>query len=117
MEQALGTLSRPIAFLRPGWFMENAVWDVASARDIGVIHSFLQPLDKSVPMMATMDVGRVAADLLQQHRSGRRVLELEVPRRVTPNNVAAAFAEILGRPVRAEPFPAKPGASSLNHKA
>ncbi len=97
--------------------MENAVWDVASARDIGVIHSFLQPLDKSVPMMATMDVGRVAADLLQQHRSGRRVLELEVPRRVTPNNVAAAFAEILGRPVRAEPFPAKPGASSLNHKA
>jgi uncharacterized protein YbjT (DUF2867 family) len=105
MEQALGTVSMPIAFLRPGWFMENAAWDVVSARDRGVIHSFLQPLDKPVPMVATTDVGRVAAELLQQHWSGRRVVELEGPRRVTPNNVAAAFAEILGRPVRAEAIP------------
>src|ERR1700736_6129377 len=91
MEQALDKVSMPIAILRPGWFMENAVWDVVSARDSGVIHSFLQPLDKPVPMVATTDVGRVAAELLQQHWSGRRVVELEGPRRVTPNNVAAAF--------------------------
>jgi NAD(P)H dehydrogenase (quinone) len=105
MEQALGTLSMPIAFLRPGWFMENAAWDVVSARDSGVIYSFLQPLDRPVPMVATTDVGRVAAALLQQRRSGRRVIELEGPRRISPNNVAAAFAEILGRPVRAEAVP------------
>jgi NAD(P)H dehydrogenase (quinone) len=105
MEQALGTLSIPIAFLRPGWFMENAAWDVVSARDCGVIYSFLQPLDRPVPMVATTDVGRVAAALLEQRRSGRRVIELEGPRRISPNNVAAAFAEILGRPVRAEAVP------------
>jgi NAD(P)H dehydrogenase (quinone) len=105
MEQALGTVSMPVAFLRPGWFMENAAWDVVSARDSGVIHSFLQPLDKPVPMVATTDVARVAAELLQQYWSSRRVVELEGPRRVTPNNVAAAFAEILGRPVRAEAIP------------
>jgi hypothetical protein len=28
--------------------MENAEWDVASARDKGMIASFLQPLDKPV---------------------------------------------------------------------
>jgi hypothetical protein len=28
--------------------MENAEWDVASARDKGTIASFLQPLDKPV---------------------------------------------------------------------
>jgi uncharacterized protein YbjT (DUF2867 family) len=105
LEQALSDLPMPIAFLRPGWFMENAVWDVAPAHDSGIIPSFLQPLDKPVPMVATADVGRVASELLQQHWIGRRVVELEGPRRVSPNDVAAAFARILGRPVRAEVVP------------
>ena len=66
---------------------------------------FLQPLDKAVPMVATADVGRVAGQLLQETWSGKRVVELEGPRRVSPNDLAAAFAEILGRPVRAEAVP------------
>jgi uncharacterized protein YbjT (DUF2867 family) len=92
----------PVTFLRPGWFMENAAWDVASARDDGVIASYLQPLDKPVPMVATADVGRVAAELLQQTWSGVRIVELEGPRRVSPNDLASAFARVLDRPVRAE---------------
>ena len=104
MEQALQDLPMPmpVTFLRPGWFMENAAWDVAPARDTGVIPSFLQPLDKAVPMVATADVGRVAAQLLQQTWLGVRVVELEGPQRVSPNDLAAAFAQVLGRPVRAE---------------
>jgi uncharacterized protein YbjT (DUF2867 family) len=102
MEQALRGLPIPVIFLRPGWFMENASWDIASARDEGVIHSFLQPLDKLVPMVATADVGRIAASLLQQNWKGARVVELEGPMRVTPNDIAASFARILGHPVRAE---------------
>jgi NAD(P)H dehydrogenase (quinone) len=105
MEQALSDLPMPVAFLRPGWFMENAAWDVGPARDEGVVHSFLQPLDKVVPMVATADVGRVAAQLLQETWTGKRVVELEGPQRVSPNDLAAAFAEILGRPVRAEAVP------------
>jgi len=101
MEQALAGLPVPVTFLRPGWFMENALWDVAPARD-GLIHSFLQPLDKPVPMVATADVGRVAAELLQQIWSGKRVVELEGPRRISPNDIAACFADILGQPVRTE---------------
>src|ERR1700685_2297714 len=56
IEQALRKLSLPIIFLRPGWFMENSAWDVAPAKN-GVIPSFLQPLDKPVPMAATADIG------------------------------------------------------------
>src|SRR6202789_975441 len=88
MEQALRDLSIPVTFLRPGWFMENAAWDVAPAGDKGMISSFLQPLNKAVPMVATADVGRVAAQLLQQTWSGVRVVELEGPKRVTPNDLA-----------------------------
>ncbi|CAB3806085.1 hypothetical protein LMG28138_05759 [Pararobbsia alpina] len=82
--------------------MENAAWDVAPARDEGTIFSFLQPLNKAVPMVATADVGRVAAQLFQQTWSGVRVVELEGPQRVSPNDLAEAFAQVLGRPVRAE---------------
>jgi len=105
MEQALRELPMPVTFLRPGWFMENATWDVAPARDQGMIASFLQPLDKAVPMVATADVGRVAAELLQQTWRGVRVVELEGPHRVSPNDLAEAFAQVLGRPVQAEVVP------------
>jgi uncharacterized protein YbjT (DUF2867 family) len=105
IEQALRELPLPITFLRPGWFMENSAWDVAPATKTGVIPSFLQPLDKPVPMVATADIGRVAAELLQETWSGHRIVELEGPHRVTPKEIAAAFAELLGRPVRVEAVP------------
>jgi uncharacterized protein YbjT (DUF2867 family) len=101
IEVELRQMPMPVTFLRPGWFMENAAWDIAPARE-GLLASFLQPLDKPVPMVATADVGRVAADLLLQEWTGTRVVELEGPHRVSPNHLAAAFARILGRPVRAE---------------
>lgn len=105
VEKALGAVAVPICFLRAAWFMENAVWDVAPARATGVVPSFLQPLDKPVPMVATADIGRLAARLLQESWSGRRIVELEGPQRVTPNDIAATFAKILGRPVRLQAVP------------
>lgn len=102
LEEALGSLALPVTFLRPGWFMENAVWDVAPAMESGVIPSFLQPLDKPVPMIATADVGRVAAELLQESWSGKRIVELEGERRVTPNQIAACFARLLDKTVTAQ---------------
>jgi len=81
--------------------MENSSWDVAPAKT-GMIQSFLQPLDKSVPMVATADIGRLAAELLQETWNGHRVVELEGPHRVTPNEIAAGFANLLGRPVKVE---------------
>jgi uncharacterized protein YbjT (DUF2867 family) len=84
--------------------MENSIWDVAPARN-GVIPSFLQPLDKPVPMVATADIGQVAAELIQTVWTGRRVVELEGPHRVTPEQIAATFADLLGRPVKTEAVP------------
>jgi NAD(P)H dehydrogenase (quinone) len=98
-------LPTPITFLRPAWFMENSSWDVAPARGQGVIPSFLQPLDKAVPMVATADIGKAAAALLQETWNGHRVIELEGPQRVTPNEIAAIFAKLLGRSVRMEVVP------------
>ena len=103
-EKSLGTLPLPITFLRAAWFMENTAWDVAPARTTGVVPSFLYPLDKPVPMVATEDIGRVAAELLQETWQGRRVVELEGAR-LSPNDIAAAFGRVLEREVRTEAVP------------
>ena len=105
MEQALGLLPMPVAFLRAAWFMENAASDVEPAVKTGVLQSFLQPLDKPFPMVATADIGRVAAELLQENWGGRKVIELEGSRRITPNDIAATFSKVLGRGVTIEAIP------------
>jgi uncharacterized protein YbjT (DUF2867 family) len=105
MEHAFRELPLPLTFLRPAWFLENCAWDVAPARQSGVIPSFLQPLDKAFPMVATGDVARVAAELMQETWSGQRVVELEGPSRVSPNQIAHAFSSLLKRPVRMEAVP------------
>jgi NAD(P)H dehydrogenase (quinone) len=105
MEEALSTLPLPVTLLRPAWFMENLSWDIAQARDQGVISCFLQPLDKAMPMVATADVGRVAAELLLQDWTGKRVVELEGPERVSQNGIAAELSKALHRPVCAETVP------------
>jgi NAD(P)H dehydrogenase (quinone) len=105
IEGVLRELAIPITFLRPGWFMENARWDIAQAKTTGVIPSHLQPLDRPVPMVSTVDIGRVAAGFIQETWSGHRVVELEGPQRVTPNEIAATFARLLGRAERMEVVP------------
>jgi len=102
LEEALGNLDLPVTFLRPAWFMENALWDVPAARDEGVLRSFLQPADKAFSMVATQDVGSTAAALLREVWSGTRIVELEGPQRISPNDFARAFAEVLEQPVRVE---------------
>lgn len=105
MEQQLGQLPMPVAFLRAAWFMENSLWDIAPARDEGVLHSFLQPLDKAVPMVATADVGCTASMLLQESWQGVRIVELEGPRRISPQRLAATLGRLLGRDVQARSVP------------
>ena len=56
-------------------------------------------------MVATADIGRVTAELLQERWSGHRVVELEGPKRVTPNEIGTTFAKLLGTPVRMEVVP------------
>ncbi|MNJ98656.1 NAD(P)H azoreductase [compost metagenome] len=98
-EEGLRNVSVPIALMRAAWFMENAAWDVDAAK-AGTIHSFLQPLDHKIPMVATQDIGHTIADLLRETWVGTRVIELEGPQRYSANDIAAGFAKVLGHFVR-----------------
>jgi NAD(P)H dehydrogenase (quinone) len=100
----LRTVTVPVGLLRAGWFMENAATDAEAARS-GVIPSFLQPLDHAIPMVATIDIGRTAAELMRDTWSGVRLVELEGPQRYSARDIAKAFAAALGRNVRMDPVP------------
>jgi uncharacterized protein YbjT (DUF2867 family) len=103
-EAMLRTVAVPVAFLRAAWFMENAAWDIESAKS-GVVHSFLQPLDHRIPMVAMEDIAQTAVELLGEYWKGVRIVELEGPERYSSNDVAAALASALGTPVRNEIVP------------
>jgi NAD(P)H dehydrogenase (quinone) len=71
----------------------------------GLIHSFLQPLDHAIPMVATADIAETATELLQETWQGIRIVKLEGPQRYSAIDIAAGFSRALGRVVRAEPVP------------
>ena len=105
LEQELGTLPMPVTFLRPAWYMENFSGDISPARETGVVPSFLQPLDRLFPMVATDDVGSTAAELMLDSWIGLRVVELEGPTRISPQQAAEIIGKLLGRQVRMETVP------------
>ncbi|WGD29748.1 NmrA family NAD(P)-binding protein [Ancylobacter sp. WKF20] len=98
IEQHLKGLSRPVAFLRPGYFMENWLHVMAPVRDAGVLPSMLA-LDRPVPMVTVADIGAMAAKMLTETWMGRRIVELAGPTNLAPEALARLLAAELGRPV------------------
>ena len=104
LEGALAPLGIPFTAVRAAYFMENWGAVVHPAKTDGVLPSTLT-LGRAVPMVATADIGRVAAEALLAGPAAGRVIELAGPRDYTPEEVGAAFARVLGRPVKVAPVP------------
>lgn len=79
MEQAFNKLSLPTASIRAAWFMENFVGQIGAVASGSPLLSFIDPASKKIPMIATSDIGKLGAQLLQQNWIGHRVVELEGP--------------------------------------
>jgi NAD(P)H dehydrogenase (quinone) len=107
MEQAFKTLDIPTASIRAAWFMENFQGNIAYAKESGKLPSFLNPLDLSIPMVSATDIGKLAADLLEENWKGHRILELSGPCSYSANDVAYVLSYRLNSPVRAEAIPAE----------
>lgn len=99
-EQRLAELGIPVVFLRAAYFMENWARVVEPMRTRGILPSLLVPVERAIPMVATEDIGRVAADLLREDWTGIRKIGLEGPAAYSPADIAAIFARALDRPVR-----------------
>ena len=104
LEQAFENSEIPVTFIRAGSFMENwnAVLDAAKTN--GVLPSFYQPLDRKLPQVAAADIGRVAAEAMQEKTDGVEVKEL-AGFWVSPAETAEIFGKVLGKEVKAVAVP------------
>lgn len=100
-EGMIGGAAPNATVLRASYFLENWAAVLGEAKAKGVLLSFLTP-DRAIPMVATKDVGRAAAEALVDPPKGRLVIELSGPRDFTPEDVAAAVGKALGREIRVQ---------------
>jgi len=103
LEEALDNLPFPTAFIRAGSFLENYTWGLAAAASTGWFDTYLTPADRPVPMIATADIGEQVARLLVGGWSGKKIVGLGSP--ISPDDLARAMGEVLGRPIQARPIP------------
>jgi uncharacterized protein YbjT (DUF2867 family) len=85
--------------------MENVGGYAAAMKGDGVLPVFGGGESVRFPMVATKDIGRVAAAALLAPPRTSEVLELSGPEEYSFEDAATAASEILGRPVKATPVP------------
>jgi len=103
-EQALGRTAKRLTILRPSYFMENWAPVIGAAKAEGVLPTFIAPQAK-IPMTSTKDIGRIGAEHLMAGGSAKQIVEMAGPEDYSPNHVAAALGQLLGKPVTAQHAP------------
>jgi uncharacterized protein YbjT (DUF2867 family) len=85
-------------YLRAGYFMENTLPQAQVIKQFGMVGGPLRP-DLKVPMIATRDIGTVAADrLLKLDFSGHSTRELLGQRDLNYTEVATIIGKAIGKP-------------------
>jgi uncharacterized protein YbjT (DUF2867 family) len=104
-EARLPKTGAKVTFVRAAYFVEN--WgSVLGAAAHGKLPTFLPP-DLAIPMVATRDIGLVAAKALVEGPPAAKteLIELAGPRDYSSREIAAALAKILGKPVEVDAAP------------
>src|SRR5437763_6752058 len=92
-------------FLRAAYFMENILANAYPMKQDGVLPVFGGGESYAFPMVATRDIGDVAADALLTPPTATQWIELSGPREYSFVEASAAASRILGRTVKATPMP------------
>jgi uncharacterized protein YbjT (DUF2867 family) len=103
-EQALGCVAKRLTVLRPCYFMDNWAPVIGAAKAQGVVPTFIAPQVK-IPMISTKDIGRMGAEQLITGGGGKQIVEMAGPAEYSPDEVASALGQILGKTVTAQHAP------------
>jgi uncharacterized protein YbjT (DUF2867 family) len=102
LPKAAGT---KFTFVRAAYFMENILNFAQAIKNDGMIPVFGGGEGIPFAMIATRDIGEVAADALLSPSQVHQWIELSGPKEYSFNDAAAEASAILGRPVKATPLP------------
>jgi uncharacterized protein YbjT (DUF2867 family) len=100
IERRLNEVAENVVHLRPGFFMENFLMQLESIKNDGAVYDLI-PGDIPYPMIATQDIGAVAAELLRGTKfSGQNIRGLHGPAHLTYVEAAKILSDSLGKPVK-----------------
>ena len=102
LPKAAGT---KFTFVRAAYFMENILNFAQAIKNDGTLPVFGGGEGFRFPMIATRDIGEVAAAAMVSPPSAHQWIELSGPKEYSFNDAAAEATTILGRPVKATPLP------------
>ena len=94
-------LGTPLTCVRASSFLENYAYALPIAASTGRFDTFLAPTDRTVAMVASADIGAEVARRLVASTTGI----VELGSRFSPDDLARAMADVLGRPVAAHAIP------------
>jgi uncharacterized protein YbjT (DUF2867 family) len=106
LEQELGTLKTPLTFLRAAYFMENLLANLHPMQAQGVMPVMFDPAH-AFEMVATADIGAVAAQLLREGKAAPRRVELAGPELRTLADAAKVFGAAMHKSLNLAPVPAE----------
>ena len=104
LEQQVRAAGLAATFVRAGYFVENWGAVVHPLKQDGVLPTFIRP-DQVIPVVSAPDIGNALAQALLDGPQGTKIIELSGPKDASPNDVAALFSKILGKPVQVAPAP------------
>jgi uncharacterized protein YbjT (DUF2867 family) len=103
-EQTLSAVAKNLTILRPCYFIENWAPSIGMVKQQGILPTFIAPQAR-VPMVSTRDIGRIGAEHLLVGGRGREIVELAGPEEYSPDEVADALGQLLGKTVAAQQAP------------
>jgi uncharacterized protein YbjT (DUF2867 family) len=98
-ERQLAARAKQLTLLRACYFQDNVSSVIPAARQAGIYPNFLASADMPIPMIATCDVGRFAAQALLAPPQSVEIIDLFGPA-YSIRQVARALGEALGKVLR-----------------
>ena len=101
LEQQLANYKGVATILRAANFIENWAWSMQPVMEKGMLPSMFGPLERALPMVSALDIGRTAAALIVESPANTRIVELHGPQDYSPADAADMFSKLLGRNIQA----------------
>ena len=103
-EQKLNAAGKNVIHLRANYFMENVLGSLPTIASDGAIYS-TTPGTATAEQVATADIAEAAANYLLRGPHGHHSVDASGPENISFDQVAAAVAEAIGKPVRHAQIP------------
>jgi uncharacterized protein YbjT (DUF2867 family) len=104
LENQLRATGTNLTAIRACYFQENIAEVIPAVRQAGIYPNFLPSADFAIPMIATRDIGRLAAELLKAPAPSGEIVDLVGPE-YSARDLAEKLGAAIGKPLQVVDIP------------